>query len=57
MSYAVIVREDIQIPTVINENSHEFPAYLMAGYEIVSEGTKRECLDVEAEILSQYQIN
>jgi len=55
--FAVIQKEDIQIPTVINENSNDFPAYLMAGYEIVSEGTKRECLEVEAEILSQYQIN
>ena len=55
--YAVINREDISIPTVINENDKSFPEYLMAGYEIVSEGTKRECLEVEAEILSQYQIN
>lgn len=55
--YAVITREDVEIPTVISENDKSFPEYLMSGWEIVSEGTKRECLDVEAEILSQYQIN
>ncbi len=53
--YAVIQKPEIEIPTVINENDKSFPDYLMAGWEIVSEGTKRECLDVEAEILSQYQ--
>jgi len=55
--YAVINREDIQIPTVINENSPDFPTYLMAGYEIVFEGHKNECLEVEREMLEEFKID
>lgn len=54
--YAVIKKEDVQIPKVISENSNDFPAYLLAGYEVVFEGRKNECYDFEADILSQYLI-
>ena len=55
--YAVIVKEEIEIPTVINTNDKDYPTYLMAGWEVVTTGSKNECYQVEAEMLNEFKID
>lgn len=55
--YAVIVKPEIELPTVISEQSQYFPDFIMSGYEIVFEGTKRDCVEVETEMLQNLCIN
>lgn len=55
--YAVLMKDGVDIPTVISKDDGLYPDYLMAGYEIVFEGTKKECQGIETEILNNYSLN
>jgi hypothetical protein len=54
--HALLIKEEVGIPTIINEDSHDFPTLLLSGYEIVTEGTKKQCEEVEAAMLEEFKI-
>lgn len=53
--YAVINKPETEIPVVINTNNNDFPTYLMSGYEIIYEGHKKDCLEIEAAMLEEFK--
>jgi hypothetical protein len=54
MCYVVISKEEIGLPTVISQENKDYPTFLMAGYEEIAKGTKRECEDIAEEILTAF---
>jgi len=56
--YAVITKSiDNEIPVVVNTNNSDYPDYIMSGYEVIYEGHKRECLDIQANMLEEFKID
>ena len=55
--YAVINKPETEIPVVVNTNNSDYPDYLMSGYEVIYEGHKRDCLDVQADMLEEFKID
>lgn len=54
--HALLIKEEQEIPIIVNEDSHDFPTYLLSGYEIVTEGTKKECEAAEAAMLEEFRM-
>lgn len=51
--YCVLIDRESGLPTVININSGNYPDFLMSGrYLKEYEGTKKDCLEIEIELLS-----
>jgi hypothetical protein len=56
--YAVITKvPENEIPVVVNTNNSDYADYLLCGYEVIYEGHKRECLDIQANLLEEYKID
>ena len=56
--YAVITKvPENEIPVVVNTNNSDYADYLLSGYEVIYEGHKRECLDIQAAMLEEFKID
>ena len=52
--FTVLTKEGQGLPTVISKNNAYYPDYIMAGYEIVFEGSKTDCENVADEMITAY---
>jgi hypothetical protein len=57
MAYALLVKENGSLPTMINEQSSYFCDFIQSGYEIIKEGTKIEIEDEYQEMMQQFEID
>ena len=51
--FALLINPAHELPVVCSINSPLYPEYIMAGYEVIQEGKKREILDKEKEMLEE----
>ena len=52
--WAIIQKSETGLPTMVNQSSEHFCDFIQSGYEIIQQGTKRECEAIWDEMVQEF---